>query len=207
MIDRARFDVIKRKHGSYASWAIWAPQSAGPKSNVGDLSIFDEARNPNLLKTLQPSVIMVGLNISRPFREAFQNFHDSKAMAQDYKIRHAFEATDYYGAYMTDVIKDEPCVDSRELLQRLRRQPTLVAENISRFRQELRDLSLTPPTILAFGRDAHALLSRNLEASEYRLLVSLTHYSHRISKEDYRATVLGQIAEETSGRPIQPSSK
>lgn len=193
MIDRARFDLIKQQHGRYASWAVWAPPSAGPKSNVGDLSVFDENRNPNLLRTLLPNVIMVGLNISRPFSEPFRNFHDSNGRAHDYKIRFAFEGTEYYGAYMTDVIKDEVCVDSRDLLQHLRRQPSLIAENVSRFRQELRDLSSTRPSILVFGRDAFTLLSRKLGASEYGLLVCLTHYSHRLSKEDYRSKVLAQI--------------
>jgi hypothetical protein len=40
MIDMQQFENIKQKHGSYASWAVWADASASPKSNVGDVSHF-----------------------------------------------------------------------------------------------------------------------------------------------------------------------
>ena len=60
-IDRERFDLIKRKHGSYASWAVWAPPTLGPKSNMGDLSIFDIDAHPETLRALNSDVVMVGL--------------------------------------------------------------------------------------------------------------------------------------------------
>jgi hypothetical protein len=93
LIDRTRFDLIKCKHGGYSSWAVWAPATRGPKSNVGDLSIFDVAVNPTILQTLKSSVIMVGLNISRTFDEPFRNFHDQNPNANDFKIRYAFTDT------------------------------------------------------------------------------------------------------------------
>jgi hypothetical protein len=65
VIDAARFDLIKRKHGAYGSWAIWAPPSGTPKSNMGNLEVLDELANPALLEMLNPGAVMVGLNISR----------------------------------------------------------------------------------------------------------------------------------------------
>ena len=41
IIDQAKFEFIKEKYGHYASWAIWAEEGNKPKSNMGDLSIFD----------------------------------------------------------------------------------------------------------------------------------------------------------------------
>jgi hypothetical protein len=60
MIDRTRFDAIRQQHGHYASWAVWAEASETPKSNVGDMSIFDVEANSSLLATIKGNVVMVG---------------------------------------------------------------------------------------------------------------------------------------------------
>jgi hypothetical protein len=63
MIDRTRFQAIRRQHGHYASWAVWAEASKTPKSNIGDMSVFDMKTNGSLLETVKGNVVMVGLNI------------------------------------------------------------------------------------------------------------------------------------------------
>jgi len=200
LIDRERFDLIRRAHGSYASWAVWAPPTLGAKSNTGDLSILDVESNPAILSVLNGGVIMVGLNISRTFAEPLRNFHDSDPKANDFKLRYAFTGTPYYGAYMTDIIKDFPMVDSGELLRHLRADPSLTQANVAMLRQELRDLGCPRPTILAFGHAAYSLLGDQLSPDEYASLFRLTHYSHRIGKERYRKTVLAQVgAQESRG--------
>jgi hypothetical protein len=103
MIDRKRYELIRQKHGKHASWAIWATQAQKAKSNMGDITIFN---NESIIPQLRPNLLMVGLNLSRATpEEPFRNFHDSSPRAQDYKIRHAFIGTEFYGAYMTDIIK------------------------------------------------------------------------------------------------------
>lgn len=76
MIDREQFEIIGRKHGGYASWAVWAAASERPKCNVGDLRIFDVAANPALLESLRNDVVMVGLNFSRSLSKRFRNFRN-----------------------------------------------------------------------------------------------------------------------------------
>jgi hypothetical protein len=198
MIDREQFELIKREHGGYASWAVWATATRGPKSNIADLSIFDVAATPTTLQVLKNDIIMVGLNISRSFAERFRNFHDPSPSANDFKIRYAFTNTDYYGAYMTDIIKKVEMVNSAELLRHLKAFPSLVRTNVEAFREELKDLGSQRPTILAFGSAAHALIAENLSRHEYSSLVRLTHYSHQIGKEKYRETVLAQISSYTA---------
>ncbi len=195
MIDHEQFELIGRKHGGYASWAVWAAVARGPKSNIDDLSILDVATTPTTLQVLKNDVVMVGLNFSRSvsFDMRFRNFHDSSPSANDFKIRFAFTNTEYYGAYMTDIIKNVPMVNSADLLKHLRAFPSLVRTNVEVFREELRDLGSQRPTILAFGSAAHALIAENISRHEYSSLVRLTHYSHRIGKEKYRETVLEQI--------------
>ncbi|MGF2414175.1 MAG: hypothetical protein ACQUYJ_17720, partial [Ferruginibacter sp.] len=107
MVTKEHFIEISNKYGEFASWAVWANEDVKPKSNIGDMSIFDLDKNQKLLEMLKPDVVMVGLNFSRTIeRKAFVNFHDKRPQGQDYKIRYAFRDTEFYGAYMTDIIKD-----------------------------------------------------------------------------------------------------
>lgn len=193
MIDPTRFELMKRKHGTYGSWAVWAPCSGAPKSNMGNLDVLDEHANPALLNTLNPSVVMVGLNISRGFHEPFRNFHDPSPSANDFKIRHAFYDTEFWGAYMTDVIKGFVEPVSETLINHLRKNPEVIGDHITTLRAELLDLGSSRPVILAFGSATHALIAANLSTDEYSRLVHLTHYAHRISKEKYRDAISRQI--------------
>ncbi|NBX72792.1 MAG: hypothetical protein EBQ89_00645, partial [Alphaproteobacteria bacterium] len=113
----------------------------------------------------------------------------------DFKIRHAFLGTDFYGAYMTDVIKLFEEVNSKAVLQHLRKNPDLIEENLKTFREEIADLGTSRPTILAFGKDTYSILKSRMDRSEYTLLIKLTHYSHQIGKEEYREEVFEQIEE------------
>ena len=134
MIDIKQFDFIRQKHSGYASWAVWASASEKPKSNVGDMSIFDMETNGSLLDTLKVNVVMAGLNISRSFSEPFRNFHDPNPKANDFKIRYAFTNTEYYGAYMTDIIKNVEMVNSNDLLEYLKASPALIRKNVILYR-------------------------------------------------------------------------
>ena len=104
------YERIRRKHGGVASWAIWETQGDRPKSNMSPDKIFNLNTNPSLLESLNSNVVMAGLNFSREVGmiQDFANFHDESPSANDFKIRYAFSNTPYYGAYMTDVLK-EPC--------------------------------------------------------------------------------------------------
>ena len=196
MVEKATFDVIKRKHGAYASWAVWAQPTGRPKSNTGDLSVLDPELNPALLRTLRPDVVMVALNLSRFSPAPFGNFHDASPESQDYKIRYAFANTRYYGAYMTDLIKEVVMLKSSDLKRHLAANPTLVGENMLKLLEEFDDLGCESPTLIAFGNDAHRLAAQHVPSSRYSRLVGITHYSHYISKEHYREQVLADVGSE-----------
>src|SRR3989304_6214796 len=108
MISKVLYEKIKTKYGNVASWAVWEEPGTKPKSNMGNMDIFELEKNNNILQTLTTNVVMVGLNISREvkFDKPFMNFHDSRPSANDFKIRYAFKDTQFYGAYMTDIIKN-----------------------------------------------------------------------------------------------------
>jgi hypothetical protein len=195
MISIEIFETIKQKYGDVASWAVWEDVGVKPKSNMGHLNIFDFQKNPALLKVLKNNVVMIGLNISRPVlpTEPFKNFHDLNPSANDFKIRYAFRDTEFYGAYMTDVIKNLEIKDSSNVKIHLKRNPKLIQENISMLREELSDLHANKLILLAFGVFTYDLLNSNLRKDEYSKLIKLTHYSHQISKENYKKEVFGQI--------------
>lgn len=198
-MDRDLFETIAENYGNVASWAVWADAGIKPKSNMGNVDIFDLDINPSLLGMLKTNVVMVGLNISRSitYLENFKNFHDSSPFANDFKIRYAFKDTQFYGAYMTDVIKNLEMTDSRNIVELLKKRPDIVEANIRIFRQELADIRANEPIILAFGSDTFELLKKSLKSNEYTKLVKLTHYSHQISKEEYKKVVEKQLFELT----------
>jgi hypothetical protein len=188
MIDRTRFEFINKKYGHYASWAIWADAGEKPKDNVGDLSIFDIKNNAGLLQQLNPNIILVGLNISRGIIEVpLANFHDARSEAMDFKIRYALSGSPFWGAYMTDIIKDFDQKASGKVMSYLRTDKSFEKENARLFREEINDLGIHSPTIIAFGRDAHTILTRNF-TNEYKIF-KIPHYSNYSSKEKYREEV------------------
>jgi len=188
MITKEHYIEIAKKYGEFASWAVWVNEDTKPKSNIGDMSIFDFEKNPKLLETLNPNVIMVGLNFSRTMeREVFVNFHDKRPQGQDYKIRYAFRDTKYYGAYMTDIIKDFEEKISGNVLSCLKDNKEFELQNVRLFEQEIKDLKCSDPLIIAFGNITYDILKKHF-SEKYRIK-KVMHYSQQISKEKYKATV------------------
>jgi len=179
-----KFEFIKQKYGYWASWAIWAEVGNTPKSNVGDLSIFE---SDLFLDQLNPKFVLVGLNISKAdIEKPLANFHSDSPRAQDYKIRYAVKDTPLWGAYMTDVIKDFNEVDSGKLVTYLRKNKQFELDNIRVFMQEIVDLNIGKPILVAFGDATYKILTRNI--TDYNI-VKIKHYSHYMSKEKYREEV------------------
>jgi hypothetical protein len=187
MVERTRYEFIKTKYGYCASWAIWADAGKKPKENVGDLRIFDEDQETCLLHRLNPEIIFVGLNISRKIELSWANFHDGRSQSQDYKIRYALKETPFWGAYMTDIIKDFEQKVSGEIMRYLRANKAFEDENAQMFREEMKDIGANHPTLVAFGRNAYSILIRNFGDS-FKIL-KIPHYSSYLGKEKYREEV------------------
>lgn len=184
MVSREKFEEIKEKYGYWSSWALWAEAGETPKSNVGDLSIFE---GDGFLKQLNTEFVLVGLNIARAdIEKPLANFHSTLSRAQDYKIRYAVKDTRLWGAYMTDVIKDFNEVDSGKLVTYLKKNKQFELDNIEVFRKEIQDLGAEHPILVALGDATYDILVRNI--AEFKVL-KIKHYSHYMSKEKYRKEV------------------
>lgn len=195
MITKQEYQSISKEYGYVCSWAVWEKAGEKPKSNIANMHVFDLDKNLNLLETLRTDVIMVALNFARhvAFEKPFMNFHDANPHAQDFKIRYAFEETAFYGAYMTDIIKDFPMLSSKDVLSHLKTNPNVVTTQLERFRKEMKFIGAEAPVVLAFGKDTFGILKNGLDAKEYSSLIQLTHYSHHISKENYRKKIHMQL--------------
>jgi len=187
MITREKFQFIKKKYGQVASWAIWAEQGKTPKSNMNDMSVFDLKSNKELLNTLNPNIILVGLNFSVNINHnAWENFHKYRPHATDFKTRYALKGTMLWGAYMTDILKNYPESDSHKVNTHLKKHPELESKNIDYFLQEISDIGSENPVLFAFGNVVYSILKRNL--GDFKI-VRIPHYANHSAKEDYRKQV------------------
>ena len=182
VISNERYDYIKEKYGHMSSWAIWSKQNGKTKSGMEDISFF---YNPSkkTLETLNPNIILVGLNISEKIDRVFGNFHPDKTKAQDYKTRYALQDTMFWGAYMTDIIKSFEEKISGNLMKYLSKNKRFEKENIEKFEQELVDIGSHNPIIIALGNDSYKILKRNLPKNK---VYKVSHYSAYITKEKLR---------------------
>lgn len=181
-ISLEQYEKIKLKYGSMSSWAIWSDQGEKIKSNMGDIIFFE---NPTIktLNTLNPNIILVGLNISKHIPKNFSNFHPDYSSAQDYKTRYALKNTIFWGAYMTDIIKDFQEKVSGNMMKYLSKNKTFEKENLLKFEEELIDINSKSPIIIAFGNDTYKILKRNIK--KYKIY-KVSHYSSFINKDKYR---------------------
>jgi hypothetical protein len=174
---------IKDKYGHMASFAIWQKidTTKKPKIGMGDISHFENMDNLNINR----NIILVGLNLSGKgsIDSPFQNFHPIYSTAHDYKTRYAVQDTIFWGAYMTDIIKDYEEVMSGKVMKYLNANPDIKKENIKSFEKEIEDLGSKNPVIIAFGNDCFKILSEL--KNKYRIF-KVPHYSSNISKEKLR---------------------
>ncbi len=191
MIEKDLFHEISVRYGHCSSWAVWAEEGNKPKSNVGELSVFDFENNPKMLDIANPEIIMVGLNISRPVEFTFGNFHDKRYQSQDYKIRYAFKGTKFWGAYMTDIIKDFEQLISGNVGSYLRANNSFELQNIDSFKRELVHIKTKNPLIIAFGNLSFDILNRHFR-NDFQIL-KVPHYSMQISRENYKKEIEKQL--------------
>lgn len=187
-VSEEQFKKIKSKYQYLSSWAIWAAEGATPKSNIGDLSVLDPDINEKLLSQLNPEVVFVGLNISRgDIQIPLSNFHDSRSVATDYKIRFALHDTPFWGGYMTDIIKDFEEKNSGKVGDYLSKNRDFEKQNIEIFLEELIDIGAKNPVLIAFGNEVSNILNRHLK-DRFRI-IKIPHYANYTNKEKYREQI------------------
>ena len=171
-------DFLKNKHGLHSSWAVWAEETNRPKSNMGDLSFFE---NESILKILNPNIIIVAFNFSVDGKvlNPWENFHGENG--EVYKLRYAIKNTPLWGAYMTDIIKDHVDPNADSVKNYLKENPEVILKNVKIFEDEIEDLNVNKPTLYALGKDVFKILNDHL--SDKYEIIKLTHYGIPNTKE------------------------
>ena len=88
---------------------------------------------------------------------------------------------------MTDIIKNYSEVDSGQIPNYLKNNPSIEADNAKVFEEELYDLGAQNPLIISFGVLTYKILKRNF-SNKYRI-TKIPHYANHGSKEKYREEV------------------
>jgi hypothetical protein len=83
---------------------------------------------------------------------------------------------------------------ARDLMRCLAANQQCVDKNIGCLLEEFCDLKSEPPTVIAFGGNAHQLAFKHLPKDRYSRLVHVTHFATFISQKDYRERVLRELA-------------
>lgn len=172
------YNKIKEKYGYTSSWAVWSEENIDTKSGMDGALLFE---NPNL-DSLNPNIILVGLNISEKIERIFGNFHPQTTRAQDYKIRYAIHGTIFWGAYMTDIIKKEEKI-SGNLMKYVSINKEFKQNSIKLFEQEIIDIGSQNTILVAFGNDSYNILK---PLKEKYTIFKVPHYSAFISPDYLR---------------------
>ena len=115
------------------------------------------------------------------------NFHDKRSEATDYKLRFALHGTKLWGAYLTDIIKDFDQKISGKVVSFLKENPDFEKQNVEYFLNEISELGVKEPTLVALGTPTFDILNRNL--SDRYKIIKIRHYAFREKKEKYREHV------------------
>ena len=176
------YEQIKLKYGQMSSFAIWSEANKNQiKSNMDDISFFDKSNE--IINIINTKIVLVGLNISKKILRCFGNFHPTNHNSNDYKTRYALKNTIFWGAYMTDIIKDFEEKISGKVMNFVNKNKEFENKNIEEFIKELKDVKSINPIIIAFGNDSYKILKRNLPKLH---VYKVTHYSAFISTEKLR---------------------
>ena len=172
---------------------MWSQPGDRPKSNMGDLSVFEDS---NLLQKINTGFVFVGLNGSGvhdaylEFSKPWYNFHSDLPSGNDYKMRYAVNGTPLWGSYITDIIKYYQEVDSSKAVKYATSHPEIMRQNIEAFKDELRLLGGNP-IIFALGEASFDLMKKYLHG-DYTI-IKIKHYSYTISKENYRKELIEAV--------------
>lgn len=179
-VNRSDFQHLETKYGRFVSWAIWNP------TNRKCPKIIDDK-----LARLNPSIVMIGLNVSANLENSWSNFHIGR---NDGKLMYAFNDSDYRGAYMTDLIKEEVEPNSKKIMDRIRSGELDVKPHVSVFLEEMADIGANDNSLfIIFGGDASAQFRKHL-GKKFPNRVFCRHYSDRVRTDRWAIETLEKLA-------------
>ena len=195
MINKKILQEMDDEFGHIGSWAIWSPRTKNITSNIGNMELFNK---PNTHELLSNECIVVGINVSvhddrtDGYTGSWQNYHSPYSRGKDHNLRYAFvgeyadQPTILTGTYMTDAIKEHPCVNSAEVIDYIKKNPEELERNMKLLQREI-DIIGGKPILIALGGDVKGWLDKYFKDYD---VYKITHMSARgLNKIDLRAEV------------------
>jgi hypothetical protein len=186
-MDKKDFDNLKKheievrgkkiKLSMVASWALWDPD------NIEDTSIIEQN-----VPLLNGSIVFVGLNVGNTkfLTGDWKNFH-APAKGGATRLQTLLGNTRYEGAYMTDIIKNEPTPSPVELMEKIKKGKIDVDTHIKNFIEEISLLHTDDIELFLFGRAVETLFRRYVMnqpsfaalQKKVKICQQIDHYSPR----------------------------
>ncbi|MFN0279736.1 MAG: hypothetical protein ACKVRN_14235 [Pyrinomonadaceae bacterium] len=186
VITKTDFRELEDKYGGFASWAIW---------DLSDPTNSEIIRNN--IESLNPSVVMVGLNISAPLQHPWSNFRIGR---NDRKLIHAFNEGRFRGAYMTDLFKGEIEVNSANIQKRIRNGELDILRHTRDFVTEMNDIGADQGSLFILFGGLVAELFKKYLAGHYPYFVACQHYAVYGSKETWASETLERLTKYDESR-------
>lgn len=154
-----------QKYAYLASPAVYGARGEKPKDGIDDLSVI----TPEVLLNLNQEFVLVGLNVSENFTpKAWSMFH-AGGKFWDFRIRDMVDALGLKNVWITDLIKNFPMKAANDVTKHFKKHSEEIKPHLRAFEQELDDIGVQRPTLVALGRNVEVLLKKHL-GHKYRVL-------------------------------------
>ncbi len=204
-ISMDKYQLLKEKFGSLASWVLWDKACGNPKSreNVGSMNWAKDEKK--LIKKIKTKFVFVAFNGSslhdgktgHKQNVCWSNFHSSYEYGRDHKLRYTILGSIAEGSYITDLIKNDKSKTAKERVNKYKKNRTLLERHIDTLKREIVLLcGAKKPCLIALGRDTENFLKQTIEKDGYKVFY-LPHYSATKPKFDDYKKLLKEILEKS----------
>lgn len=189
----------------YGSWALYDKDVIDKANKHLDIKPseigFPKISDDELRKRINPQYMLVSLNTSKDVNNkdaSWQNFHFTERTSNDANILKILTGTDFFGAYMTDLIKDfvegSSDVVLKELtgLDRTDDNKENLRSSLKKFQIELN--CIKPKRIIIFGGVAFKIFKMAVQEGALSFtwdddiqVAKTPHYSYRF--KDYASDI------------------
>lgn len=199
-ISLENFEKLKKNYQYVSSWCVWDKWDDDDPKYTSNLSAANMlwSQDDNLINILKNECVFVAFNTSgkqedfNPDTSAktpWDNFHSGRC---DYNLRYALWDTEYYGSYITDLIKYRdvknkiPFKDSsaKKVLEEIKANSELEKDNVDLLKHELQLLG-SVNTLIALDSEIYDILLKYKEYLGVHKIAKIHHYSASSIMRDY----------------------
>lgn len=190
------YEEMKKNFGNCGSWAVW---------DTENYKHLDYIMNKDVSNEIQNKYVLIGLNISRPIKEVYGNFHSafndkSTTATNANKLFYSLYNTPLWGSYMTDIIKYHKDPTSTNVVKYLKKNPEKMKKHIETFEKELNILENKNPILITMGKDTYKIVKKYLPKFK---IYNIPHYATQWSTKKYIEKVHTEIEKITKMKILE----